>query len=345
MIWLIVVVLAVLVVALYPVVRDWVRRRQAAAPSYVEGLQLALDHRTDQAIARLKDAVEQDTDNVDAYIRLGDLLMERGDVDRALRIHENLALRRNLDPRDERRVYQALVRDYLRTDRKVKAISLLEELIHQDKTDFSSREQLLRLYIDTGSWDKGEELLKELDRSPADRPGAARLLTEFGRELATKDPTAARSYFDRALHLDPKSVLARVYLGDHLLTQGDTDEAIKVWNEVLNSAPEQNVLVRERLERAYYEAGRYDDVIQLYEKLLRRIPDDGGLAVDLAEILRKKEDLPGAIQLLERVARKESADARIQVALARLYIESGQPARAASLLESVLDRLHSSHQP
>ncbi len=343
MTWLLVVVLAVLVVALYPVIRDWLRRRQTAAPSYVEGLQLALDHRIDQAIARLKDAVQQDTDNIDAYIRLGDLLMERGDVDRALRIHENLALRRNLNPRDERRVYQALVADYLRTGRKVKALPLLEELIHQDKTDLSSREQLLRLYTETGAWEKGEELVKELGRSPADRPGAARLLTEFGQALSAKDPAAARSYLDRALQLDPKSVLARVYLGDHLLAQGDTDGAIKVWNEVLNLAPEQNALVRERLERAYYEAGRYDEVIQLYERLLRRIPDDAGLAVDLAEILRKKEDLAGAIQLLERVARKAETDPRIQVALARLYVDSGQPARAATLLESVLDRLHSSH--
>ncbi len=339
MIWLLIVILAVLVVALYPVVRDWLRRRQTAAPSYVEGLQLALDHRIDQAIARFKDAVEQDTDNIDAYIRLGDLLMERGDIDRALRLHENLALRRNLNPRDERRVYQALVRDYLRTDRKVKAISLLEELIHQDRSDFASREQLLRLYIDTGSWDKGEELMKEIGRSPSDRAAAVRMLTEFGRAVRAANPTMARTYLDQALRLDPQSVPARVYLGDHLLAQGDTDSAIRVWNEVLNSAPEQNALVRERLERAYYEAGRYDDVIQLYERLLRRIPDDAGLAVDLAEILRKKEDRAGAVQLLERAARKENADLKILVALARLYVESDQPARATSLLDSVLERL------
>ncbi len=340
MTWLVVVVMAVLVVALYPVVRDWLRRRQTSVPSYVEGLRLALDRRVDEAIARLKDAVQQDTNNVDAYVRLGDLLLDKGDIGRALRIHESLSLRRNLSPRDERRVYQALVRDYLRTDRKVKAISLLEELTHQDKTDLDSREQLLRLYIDTGSWEKGEELLKELDRNPQNRAAVARLFTEFGRAIGDKNPIAARAHLDQALRLDPKSVAARVCLGDYLLTQGDTDGAIRVWNEVLNSAPEQNVLVRDRLERAYYEAGRYDDVAQLYEKLLRRIPDDAGLAVDLAEILRKREDLAGAIELLERFTRRERPDARAQVALARLYIEAGQSARAAALLEAVMDQIH-----
>ena len=80
--------------------------------------------------------------------------------------------------------------------------------------------------------------------------------------------------------------------------------------------------------------------LELYEKLLRRIPDDAGLAVDLAEILRKKEDVAGAIRLLERFTRRDSAHVRAQVALARLCIDNGEPARASALLESVLDQLH-----
>jgi len=339
MTWLIIVVLAVLVVALYPVVRDFIRQRRSTFPAYVEGLQLALDNRIPEAIARLKEAVRLDTNNVDAYIRLGDLFMQQGEIDRAIRIHENLALRRNLEPRDEKRIYQALVRDYLRTDRKVKATSILEELVHLDKADLSSREQLLKLYVETGSWEKCEALLKDITRTPQNRRQAARLYTEFGRAYGKVNAKVALGCFNTALRLDSSSVEARVYLGDHQLAEGDTEAAIRTWNELLNLAPEKNALVRERLERAYYEVGRYDDIIPLYEKLLRRMPDDAGLAVELAEIYAKKEDVESATRMLERLARTKAADPSAQVALASLYVDAGQPARARAVLADALNRL------
>lgn len=339
MTWLVIVVLAVLAVALYPVVRDFLRQRRQAVPDYVEGLRLMIDGRIDEAIARLKDAVNSDTDNVDAYIRLGDLFMQKGDVERALRIHENLALRRNLAPADERRVYQTLVRDYTRTDRKVKAIAILEELVHMDKQDMASRERLLELYVETGAWEKAEGLLREIGRNPAQRQTAARLYTLFGRARAKLEPDQARVWLEEAIKLDPRHLEARVALGDLQLAQGDSEGAIRTWGEVVSIAPEQNRLVRDRLERAYYEAGRFEDVARLYEQLLRRVPDDAGLAVALAEIYQKKEDLPAALRLLERSGGAQDANVLARLALAALYIDKGDVARARRILGEVIAKL------
>ena len=341
MTWLVIVVLAVLVVALYPVVRDFLRQRRQTVPDYVDGLRLALDGRNDEAILRLKEAVNHDSDNIDAYIRLGDLFMQKGDVERALRLHENLALRRNLSPQDEKKVYQTLARDYVRTDRKVKAIAILEELVHLDKADIEGRERLLELYIETGAWEKSEVLLKELGRNPAQRVAAARLYTAFGRSYARVKPDEARAWFESALRLDSKALDARVSLGDMQLADGDTEAAIKTWNEVVNVAPEKNALVRERLERAYFEAGRFEDVTRLYEQLLRKVPEDAGLAVALAEIYQKKEDLPAAIRLLERCCSKPDGDMLARLALAALYFDKGETARGRQALADVMARLAS----
>jgi lipopolysaccharide biosynthesis regulator YciM len=334
--WLVVIILAVLVVALYPVVRDFLRQRRRTQPAYVEGLQHALDNRPDAAIKSLKEAVEADTENVDAYIRLGDIFMSRGDVERALRIHENLALRRNLKPPDERKVYAALARDYLRTERRVKAIAMLEELARVDKSDWEARERLAELYVDTASWEKADELLKEFRRNPALRARAARLLVRLGRARVANDAAAAQAAFEEALRLDPQSVEARLALGDHQLNQGDTDAAIRTWSEVINAAPERNGLVRDRLERAYFDIGRYEDVTQLYERLLRRVPDDTGLAVALAGIYRKKGDLAAAIRLLEKLGDSETVPGLV---LALAHLEQGDANRARALLESALARL------
>lgn len=341
MTWLILVILALLVVALYPVVRDFLRKRRTAVPAYVEGLQAALDGRTADAIARLKEAVETDSDNVDAYIRLGDLFMQQGEVERAIKVHENLALRRNLDKRDEKKVLQSLVRDYVKADRKVKAISLLEELVHLDKTDAESAEKLAELYIETGAWDKCDDQLKELARHQAQRQRAARLYTEYGRAYPRDNPGAALAAFETALKLDSNSIPARLYLGDHQLSQGDTNAAISTWNDILELAPEKNALVRDRLERAYFDAGKFEDVTALYEKLLRKVPDDSGLVVALAEIYQKKEDLSSAIRLLERFSHRVKSDMFPRVALATMYLEREETERARAVLTEVLTALQS----
>jgi lipopolysaccharide assembly protein B len=337
--WLILVILAVLVVALYPVVRDFLRKRRTAVPAYVEGLQAALDGRTAEAIARLRDAVGADSDNVDAYIRLGDLFMQQGEVERAIKVHENLSLRRNLDKRDEKKVLQALVRDYAKTNRKVKAISLLEELIHLDKADADNAEKLAELYIETGAWNKCEEQLKELARHQTQRQRAARLYTEYGRAYSKDNPAAALAAFETALKLDPGSIPARLYLGDHQLNQGDSNAAIGTWNDILDLDPEKSALVRDRLERAYFDAGKFEDITNLYEKLLRKVPDDSGLVVALAEIYQKKEDLSSAIRLLERFTGKQKTDILPRVALATMYLEREETSRARTILAEVLSAL------
>jgi lipopolysaccharide biosynthesis regulator YciM len=339
MTWLILVIIAMLVVALYPVVRDFLRKRRTAVPAYVEGLQAALDARPADAIARFKEAVAADSDNVDAYIRLGDLFMQQGEVERAIKVHENLSLRRNLDKRDERKVLEALVRDYVRTDRKVKAISLLEELVHMDKTDAANAEKLAELYIETGAWDKCEGQLKELARHSSQRQRAARLYTEYGRAHPRDNPGAALAAFESALKLDANSIEARLYLGDHHFAQGDTNAAIETWNEILDLAPDKSALVRDRLERAYFDAGRFEDITAIYERLLRKVPDDSGLVVALAEIYQKKEDLSSAIRLLERVGSRHKGDVLPRVTLAAMYLERAEYDRARRVLAEVISVL------
>ncbi len=332
---LILVIIALLIVALYPVVRDFLRQRRATLPAYVEGLQLLLDGKIKEAMTKLKLAVEEDTSNVDAYIRLGDIFLKQGDIERALRIHENLTLRRNLKPYEEKRVYQALVRDYIKAGRPVKAIPLLEELTRSDPNDIENRELLLELSIDAGSWEKCETLLKDLGRHPPAR--FSRLLAVFGYAYGKVNPKQGQHWLEEALRINPNSVIAPVLLGDLLLQQGEIEGAIKIWQNLLEKYPDKNYLIRSRLERAYYELGRYEDVAQLYRRLLQKVPQDSGLAVALAKIYAKKENWEEAINLLKPF--EKDGDINAVVVLAGLLLKMEQPARAQKLLEDATAKL------
>ncbi len=338
---LLIVILGLLVVALYPIVRDFFRQRRATLPAYVEGLKLLLDGKKQAAAVTLKQAVEEDTNNIDAYIRLGNIFLDQGDITRALRIHESLALRRNLKPHEERQIYQTLVRDYLETDRKVKAIPLLEELIRLDRNDIDSREKLLELYIENGSWEKCEQLAKDIGRGDAKR--VARIYASLGYAYGKIDPKKGVHWLEEALKLNPKSILARVFLGDLYLAQNETESAVRIWKELLNISPEKNYIIRGRLEHALYELGRYEEITQIYRQLLHRIPEDTGLAIALSEIYAKKEDTKAAIDLLEKYSRDGNAIA--SVTLARLLLREGQINRAQMLLEDALRKLKLKTRP
>lgn len=335
---LVIIILALTIVALYPLIREFLRRRKTSVPAYVEALQLILDGRATEAIPRLKETVGSDPDNIDAWVRLGDIYMEQGETERALKIHENLNLRRNLKPGDERLVFRALARDYLKTGRKLKAIATLEELMHDRKRERSTATSLFRLYVKTESWDKCESLLHELGRNSRDRPWIAALMAEYGRAVATANPEAAAKQFTEALRFDPGSIAVRLYRGDYHRAQGDTEAAVRDWQELLELAPEQNRLVRGRLERAFYDLGRYDETTKLYEDILRKTPQDAGLAVALAMILRKKQSLGPAVSLLERACAGRK-DLLCSVTLAALELEAGHHDKAGRVLESVIGQL------
>lgn len=315
--------IALLLAALYPVVRDVLRRRRSADPEYVQGLQALLDGNRAEAEARLREAVSQDTSNIDAYIRLGEILIEKGDTERGLRLHENLALRRNLKPHEEKKVYRTLARDYLRTDRKARAISVLEGLLHDDPSDLVSASALLGLYLDTGSWEKADALLKTTARGRGQPRAFATLYAEYGRARSATNPKAALAALNEALKLDPSNIVAQVYLGDVQLSTGDVQEAVRTWTELVERRPDRNALVRQRLERAFYELGRYEETTSLYERLLRRVPEDTSLAAALAAIYLKMERSADAIRLLSRAVKSGRANVAVKAVLALL--ESSQP--------------------
>jgi len=99
------------------------RERTSGYTPYVEALSALLEDNEDIAIKKFKEAVSLDSGLIDAYIRLGDLYRKRGDVSRAVQIHQSLTVRPTLKKHEEKKVYYALVNDLLATTRYNKAVS------------------------------------------------------------------------------------------------------------------------------------------------------------------------------------------------------------------------------
>ena len=72
------------------------RRKSKVKDLYAEGLDLLITGRRKSAYKNFKDIIQKDSDNIKAYLRLGQVLREGGNPIQALKIHRGLLHRRNL---------------------------------------------------------------------------------------------------------------------------------------------------------------------------------------------------------------------------------------------------------
>lgn len=344
MIILILILIVILFIAIYPVIRDTIRRRRLVLPAYTEGLALLLEGDKTGAIDKFKQAVQRDSNNIDAYIRLGELFMEKGEMERAIQIHEALALRRNLDKIQEKKVYQYLGQDYLKSERWAKALPIFEELIKIDEKDLRNFEILLSLYEKTERWEQGEELLKKLARLQKNKRYLSNYYAELGKAISAKDTGKAMDYYRTALRFDRNCVPALIYQGDYYYAQHDFNQAIENWRAVLENNPQYNFLVRNRIETAYYDLGKYEEVIEVYEKLVSKNPNDPTLYTVLAQIYEKKEDIKSAIAVLARAPAAEQGGFLAQLNLIELEIKDGAIKKAEWILAQLIEQLQTETQ-
>ena len=63
---------------------------------YAEGLDMLVSGKRKAAYKNFKSIVEKDSNNIRAYIRLGQVLREGGKVAKAIKMHKNLLIRKDI---------------------------------------------------------------------------------------------------------------------------------------------------------------------------------------------------------------------------------------------------------
>ncbi len=338
---LVLILILIAIIAVYPMVRDLVRRKKEPASAYTEGLSLLLDGKEDEAMQCFKKVVATDSNNIDAYLRLAELYYKKGDIERAAKIYEGLSLRRNVSADEEKKIFKHLADYYIKSERLHKAITILEELINLDRNNPEPYEKLLGLYSKTERWQECKDLLKKLEKIQPSKKRIAEYYAEMGKYLLTKNPDEAKEYFKQALSFDNKSIPALIALGDYYYNKGEIKDAISYWKELLEYYPHNSNLVRSRLETAYYDLGQFEEVVNVYEKLLKKVPNDTNLYLALAQIYDKKEDIDSAIKILNQIPHDKKKEFEPQIYLSALYIKAGKEQKAKQVLDNLIESFKS----
>lgn len=224
----------------YCALRSFKKRKSCTGEpvnDYFRGLNYLLQDQPDKAIEVFVRMVEVDSDTVETHLALGSLFRQRGEVDRAIRIHQNIIARPTLSKEQNANAVFELATDFLRAGFFDRSEQLFLQLIGDKSFGRQALDKLVYIAQQGKEWDKAVDyssrLLKFGGQYIISR--LSNYLCEQAEEFEARgELRQARNALIKSLECDPKSIRAEVKLATIALKQGKAKEGVKRLESALN---------------------------------------------------------------------------------------------------------------
>jgi lipopolysaccharide assembly protein B len=255
-------------------IRQLLSESRALPTSYFKGLNFLLNEQPDKAIEAFIEVVKVDPQTVELHFALGSLFRRRGELERAIRMHQNLAERPDLAQEQKLLALLELARDYLKAgllDRAEELFLRLDGTVHAE----AGLKCLLEIYEQEKEWHKAIDIAGRLERVA--RRSHQKEIANFYCELASNEtmhsrPDTARPYLAAALAHHRLCVRANMLLGDLEMGSNAPEAAIEAWKRIEGQSPAHLALVAEKLYDAYDKLGRAEEGLNLLRGFLEKYP-------------------------------------------------------------------------
>jgi lipopolysaccharide biosynthesis regulator YciM len=318
------------------------RERMRQQRSTFKGLSLLLNEQPDQAIETLVKIAQLDPETIELHFALGNLFRRRGETERAIRVHQHLANRDDLKPRDRDHAAYELGRDFLRAGLLDRAEASLNR-VGEGKFAAPAKESLLEMYQIERDWKKAIIAASELEslQGKSHHTEIAQFYCELGQEaLRRKDLPEVEQSVQAALQAVPHHARALILQGDYLIAMDRPAQAIDVWAVIAKTHPAYMHLLADRWMAAHTALNKADDGLSALCELLK-----SQASGELLDIVQKHmTQIRGAqateVMLVEVMQHSPSLSALSKLAETRLALaESNGTAERISDLQATLSLL------
>jgi lipopolysaccharide biosynthesis regulator YciM len=270
-------------------------RRNELPDAYFRGLNFLLNEQSDKAIDAFIDVVRIEPETIELHFALGSLFRRRGETDRAIRVHQNLAERPDLDAAERERALYELGQDFLKAgllDRAEDAFNRLEG----GRYGAAALRHRLEIAQMVRDWPQAIDLAQRLSRDVGDKLSreVAHFRCELAQQALASSPPAveqASRELAEAVRAEPSHPRPLLLSGETAFADGDASAAIAVWQQVAQVGPEYLSLVAAPWLEAHERAGRLDEGIAALESVLREHPSiDSFAALATARARRDGDD-------------------------------------------------------
>ncbi|MDA8384624.1 MAG: lipopolysaccharide assembly protein LapB [Betaproteobacteria bacterium] len=255
-------------------IKELLSESRSLPESYFKGLNFLLNQKPDEAVEALIEVVKSEApEAIELHFTLGGLFRRRGEVERAIRMHQHLLDRPGLPREQQHAAVFELGQDYQKAGLLDRAEALFQDLRGTDFAEEASK-RLLGIYVQEKDWAKAIDTASQL--GVLSSASYHMEIAQFHCELAQQEQAqghaeAACAHAEEALRVNRGCVRATILYGDLELGR-DPSAAIARWKQVEIQDPEYLHLVGGKLLEAYRAAGRTVEGLDLLRGYLSRYP-------------------------------------------------------------------------
>lgn len=255
---------------------------------YSTGLNYLFSNQQDKAIDYLLDALKVEDDSVEAHFAMANLFRRRGELDRALKVHEHLVRQKHLPDKAKHQALFELGKDFLSAGLYDRAEKMFNQLLKNSDYCLKSLSFLMQIFQSTKDWDRGIALKKSIVKSKDKK--LKHELANFYCELATlalnKDEfIEVIELLDNALQLDPNSCRANWLMAQIYENHQQYDEACQCYRDIYKQDKEFFPDVIDKMHHCYTQN---DDETAFY-KFIRQVHEETGSSSALITYLMHLE--------------------------------------------------------
>ncbi|QWE10108.1 lipopolysaccharide assembly protein LapB [Polynucleobacter sp. es-EL-1] len=311
------------------------RERMRQQRSTFKGLSLLLNEQPDQAIETLVKIAQLDPETIELHFALGSLFRRRGETERAIRVHQHLADRDDLKPRDRDHAAYELGRDFLRAGLLDRAEASLNR-VGKGKFAAPAKESLLEMYQIERDWTKAIIAATELEglQGKSHHTEIAQFHCELGQEaLRRKDLPAVEQSIALALQAVPNHARALILQGDYFMAMDRPAQAIEVWAVIAKTHPAYMHLLADRWMVAHTALNKADEGLSALCDLLKTQASGELLDIVQKHMMQIRGAQATEGMLVEVMQHSPSLSALSKLAQTRLVLaeSNGTPERVSDL--------------
>jgi lipopolysaccharide assembly protein B len=223
---------------------------------YFRGLNHLLNDQHSEAIDAFADSLHVNSETFEIHLTIGNLFRKKGEIQKAINVHQNLLSRPEISPKEMRLVQLELASDFMSAGLLDRAERLL---INIAGTNSEFRPMILTLLVDLyefeQSWDKAIQIGAQLNAIQNNEKISKRVAhyhCEIAQSMMAKEQLqTAYQHYTSALDMDEKCVRASIGAADILMQQGRYRDAIKELKQVSVQDKEFVPVILPKLKECY----------------------------------------------------------------------------------------------
>ncbi len=254
---------------------------------YFMGLHFLLNEEPDKAVDAFTKLLQVDSDTVEIHLAIGNLFRRRGEISRAIRVHQNLIARPQLTKQQRIQALSALGKDYWQAGLVDRAERLFLEITAQGEQSVESLKFLREIYQQQRKWSEAIKVasqLKELEIP------IGHYHCEMAQEFLKKNELKnAELALKQALKIDPACARANGLLAELAKNAQQFDVAAQHYLKIREQSIDYFVHNLPSLKYCYEQLKQEAVFIDELKKTLTLFPEQTMIAVYLAKYVNEQQ--------------------------------------------------------